>query len=81
MARDDIIARLNDIFRDLFMDDRISLSDCTTAADVEGWDSLTHINVIIAVESAFDIKLDMAEVAELRDVGELVTRIEEAVRG
>ena len=58
--------------RDSFDDDGIQLSRETTAADIEDWDSLEHINLMAAVESEFGIRLSMGEVSTMKNVGELV---------
>ena len=57
MLRDDIVERLNEVFREVFDDETIQISDETVAADIEDWDSLEHINLILAVEKCFGIKL------------------------
>lgn len=72
---DPIYDDLNEIFRDVFGDDAISLAPSTTAADVAGWDSFNHINVVVAVESRFGIKFSTAEVERLRNVGDMATLI------
>lgn len=53
MTREEAYRKLNDIFQDVFDDDSIIVEDGTTAADIEDWDSLEHINLIVAVERAF----------------------------
>ena len=72
MDREEIYKRLNEVFREDFDRDDISLNDETTAADVEGWDSLSHINLMDAVEEEFDIRLDMKTVVKMKNVGEMV---------
>ena len=54
------------VFRRVFADDGIVINDGTTAADIDGWDSLGHINVIIAVEKQFKIKFATAEISRLK---------------
>ncbi len=49
MTRDEIYDRLNEVFRDVFDDESITVNDKTTSADIDGWDSLEHINLIAAV--------------------------------
>jgi acyl carrier protein len=71
---------LTGIFRTLFDDPALALHDSMTAADVEGWDSLSHINLIVAVERAFHIKLTLSEIQRLSDVGALIRLIEQKVR-
>lgn len=70
-----IYTRLTEIFHDIFQDDEIVLMPETTAADVEGWDSLKNIQLILAVESAFSIRLSAAQAASLAQLGDLVSLI------
>jgi acyl carrier protein len=76
-TKQEIYNRLNKIFRDLFDDESISLSDKTTAKDIEDWDSLEHINLIAAVEREFKMRFKMKEVSSMKNVGEMVQIIEE----
>jgi len=68
--------RLTAVFRDVMDDDSLELSDGLTAQDVEGWDSLNHINLVVAIERAFKIKFTTAEVSSLKNVGELAALIQ-----
>ncbi len=72
MTREEVLERLNEIFRDVFDDDGIEVCDSTTSADIEGWDSLEHINLVLAVEQEFDFKFEMGQVVSMKDVGEMV---------
>lgn len=63
--------RLEQVFRLVFADDTLTLTDETTAADVEGWDSVAHINLMFSIESEFGIQFPGNELAEMRNVGEL----------
>lgn len=72
MDRTTVIERLTTIFRDVFDDPSLELRDGLTAADVPGWDSLTHINLIVAVEKQFRIRLTTAEMRGLTNVGAFV---------
>lgn len=72
MERNEIFTKLNDIFRDYFDDESISLTEATTADDIEEWDSLEHINLIVAVEKAFNMKFTMGEVTTMKNVGAMV---------
>ena len=71
----EIYERLNDIFQDVFDDDSISVTANTTAADIEDWDSLSHITLMAAVEDEFRMKFSMKEVVEMKNVGEMVNII------
>ena len=64
------------VFRDIFDDDSIVLRDDMTAADVENWDSLNHIDMIVAIESEFKIRFTTAEVTSLKNVGELMALVD-----
>ncbi len=76
MSRDEIYARLNQIFRDMFSDDSIVLTPNTTASDIEEWDSVSHITIIVAVEVEFGVKFKTGEVESLKNIGEMVAIIE-----
>ena len=71
MSREKIFEKLNEIFRDVFDDEEITVNDTTTADDIEDWDSLEHINLIVAVENAFRMKFNMGEVNTMKNVGEM----------
>lgn len=76
MERSEILEKLNEIFKDVFDDDSIEVTEETTSADIEDWDSLTHITLISEVEDEFDIKFAMKEVVGMKNVGEMVDIIE-----
>lgn len=67
----DINEKLTDIFKEVFDDETIILSDDLTADDVDAWDSLSYVNLIIAVEIAFDIEFKQSEILNFANVGEL----------
>lgn len=71
MTREDVFEKLNEIFRDVFDDESIEVCDSTTSADIEGWDSLEHINLVLAVEQEFGFKFEMGQVVSMKDVGEM----------
>ena len=75
MNKEEIFTRLNYIFRDIFDDNTISVNENTTAADIEDWDSLTHISLIAAIEDEFEIRFDMKDVLKMKNVGEMADRI------
>jgi acyl carrier protein len=74
MQSSEIYQQLGGIFADVF-DEEIALKPELTADDVDGWDSLTHIRLIISVEKAFKIKFSTSEVGKLKNVGEFVDLI------
>lgn len=69
-------AKLTQVFHDVFDDDTIVVRPELTADDVDEWDSLTHIRLVMAIEKAFGLKFSAAEVEQLRNVGDLVTLID-----
>ena len=75
MTREEIYDKLNEVFQDIFDDEELTVNDATVAADVDGWDSLEHINLIVAVERCFGIKFTMGETTGLKNVGEMVDKI------
>ena len=79
MSREDIYERLNEVFQDVFGDDDIRVNDNTTAADVDGWDSLRHITLLAAIEDEFDIEFSMGATVKMKNVGEMVDYIEDEV--
>jgi acyl carrier protein len=75
-----IIDRLQPVFRDVFDDESLVLSSEMTAKDVDGWDSLTHVQLIVAVESEFDIEFQTAEISELKNVGDFINLIQKKLK-
>jgi acyl carrier protein len=71
--------KLTEICRRVFDDDSIVLTDSTTANDVPGWDSLSHMNLIIAIEAEFRFEFTQKEVSGFRNVGELVNCINKKI--
>lgn len=71
-----IWAELSGVFRDVFADDEITLRPETTAEDVEEWDSLTNVQLLMEIERRFGLRFSTGEIANLKNVGELVAAIE-----
>ena len=71
MTREQTFEKLNEVFRDVFDDDSICVTDTTTSDDIEDWDSLEHINLIAAVEQEFGVKFNMGQVVTMKNVGEM----------
>jgi acyl carrier protein len=69
---DPILTRLTSIFREVFDDDDLVLKPELTANDVDGWDSLAHIRLILSVQKAFGVKFSAVEMSRLKNVGDLV---------
>lgn len=72
MTREEVYSKLTDVFRTVFDDDTITLNDSTTSADIEDWDSLEHIDLIVSIEKAFSMKFTMSETTGMKNVGEMV---------
>ena len=72
MDRKEIFEKLTVIFRDVMDNDEIVLEENTTAEDIEEWDSLSHIQLIVAIEKAFKIKFTSLEIMKWNNVGEMV---------
>lgn len=70
-----VTERLEPIFHEVFDDDTIRLTPELTADQVDGWDSLSHVNLIVAIESRFKIKLTQKELLTFRNVGDLLRAI------
>lgn len=77
MNKNEIIEKLTTIFHEIFSDNTIVLRDDMTAADVENWDSLTHMLMITKVEEVFGIKFKLRELNKLKNVGNLCDIIAE----
>lgn len=71
---------LQSIFREVFDDDDIELSPEMTANDVDGWDSLSHVNLIVSIESQFNIKFSQKELLTFKKVGDLMASIEKKIQ-
>ena len=66
------IDKLQEIFRDIFDDEELEITEATTADDIEDWDSLTHMQLIVEIENEFGIKFSTAEVNMAGNVGEFI---------
>lgn len=75
MTTEQIEARLTPVFQDVFDDDSIVIRPDLSANDVQGWDSLTHIRMLLTVEREFKITFSVTEVGDLKNVGELTDLI------
>ena len=77
MEKTEIFTKLNEIFKDVLdLEDTPNLTDATTADDIEEWDSLTHIQLIVAVEKHFKIKFTSMEILSWQNVGQMVDSIQ-----
>ena len=80
MSREEIFEKLNEVFRDVFDDVDISVTESTSAETIEDWDSLSHINLVVAVEKEFGVKFSMGETQKMKNVGEMVDIILERAK-
>lgn len=76
MTREEIIASLLIVFRSTFSNQTINLSEELTADDIDGWDSITHLDLIVAVEKNFSIEINGFDVMGLKNVGDLINLVE-----
>lgn len=79
MTREEVFNRLTKVFQDVFDDEEIRLTDNTVSSDIEDWDSLNHINLVVSVEKEFGIKFSMGETQKMKNVGEMVSIIQERI--
>lgn len=77
MTQTEVLKLLTPIFRDVFDDESIELTAETTAADVDGWDSVEHFNLISEIETKFKMRFQMREVSGMKNVGELADIVAE----
>ena len=71
-SRDEIKKSLEDIFQETFEDESIVLTDDTTAEDIEEWDSLMQIRLLIIIEKKFNLRFNPVEIAELENIGQMI---------
>ena len=76
-----ILKQVNDIFIDVLDNDDIKLTPETTAKDIEEWDSLNHIQLVVAIEKKFKLRFTSAEINSWKTVGEMCSAIEKKVNG
>jgi len=79
MERNDIMAQVQEVFRDELELDDLVLEDETTADDVEEWDSLSHVQLVVALEKSFNIKFTSREILSWDNVGDLVDCISKKI--
>jgi acyl carrier protein len=81
MTEPELYARLNEVFRQVLDDASIDLKPEMTAEDVDGWDSMNHIFIVVEIERRFRIKFQAAEMEELKNVGELAHLVLQKLAG
>lgn len=75
MTKEQILADVQDIFRDVFDEEDLVIKDETNADDIEDWDSLAQVRLTVAIEKKFGIKFDFGELTALHNVGEMLELI------
>jgi acyl carrier protein len=70
-----IFEQLNSVFQDVFDDDDLIVEATTTAQDVDGWNSLAHIRLVVSIEKAFKLRFSAAEISSLKNVGDMAALI------
>lgn len=75
MSRSEVMEKVNEIFCNVFDDDDLIVQDETNAEDIEDWDSLEQVNLIVNMEKEFKVKFNLEEVNQLKNVGEMVDMI------
>ena len=75
MTKEELLIKIQEIFRDIFDDEKLVIQDSTNSSDIEDWDSLNHINLIVAIESDLNIKFDFKELSNLKNVGAMINLI------
>ena len=77
MTDAEIYVQLESVFRQVLEDDALKLMPTTTADDVDGWDSMNHIFIVVELEKRFGVKFQAAEMEELKNVGELAALVKQ----
>lgn len=68
--------KMTQVFRTLFENENLTLEPHMTAADIDGWDSFTHLQLLVTVEKEFGIKISGAEIMRLKNVGDLINLVQ-----
>jgi acyl carrier protein len=76
----DILTELNSVFRQVFDDNSLTVTRATTANDIDEWDSLTHMNLVVAVELKFGVKFALGELQSLKNVGDLADAVQRKMK-
>lgn len=75
LSREEVFGRVTEIFRDVFDDEDLEINDSTNSEDIEDWDSLEHIQLIVGMEKEFKVKFDIKTVNSLENVGQMIDLI------
>ena len=77
MTKEEIIKEINNIFIDVLDDEDIAISEATTSDDVDDWDSLNHIHLVVAIEKHFKLRFTSQEIQSWNNVGEMILSMQE----
>jgi acyl carrier protein len=77
MTREEALEAFTEICRNILDDDEVELEESTTAVDVDGWDSVSHVQILVSVEERFDVRFSTGESAAMKNVGDLIQEIVE----
>lgn len=75
MTREEILNEISKVFADTLDEDKVTLTESSTADEVEGWDSLTHVQLVVAVERKFKVRFTAKEIQSWKNVGEMIDSI------
>ena len=73
MTKEEVLVKMQEIFRETFNDTSLVITEDTNAEDIDEWDSFNHINLVASIEKAFDIKFALGELQTLENVGDMIT--------
>ena len=79
MSKEEILNDLQPIFQDVFDDEELVITNESNAEQIEDWDSLSHIRLVVAIEKRLNIKFSFAELRDLKNVGEMIDLIQEKI--
>lgn len=71
LTKNEILGQVNDIFKEVLENDKIKIQETTTGDDIEEWDSLTHLQLVVAIEKHFKIRFTSSEIINFNNVGEM----------
>ncbi|MES2851204.1 MAG: acyl carrier protein [Bacteroidota bacterium] len=80
MSREEILEQISSVFSDTLDEDNVTLTENSTADDVEGWDSLTHVQLVVAVEKKFKIRFSAKEIQSWKNISEMIDSISSKVQ-
>ena len=75
MSREELKAKLQEIFSDVFEDSSIEIDENTSPDDIEAWDSLTNISILAAIQDEFSVSFEIDEIVSMKNVGEMIEAI------